>query len=330
MEGKFYIWSFDELSKVLQTNLNIFAKKYLVTNEGNFEGKNILVEQNNDLDEKEQEIIERAEKDLILIRNKRVKPLFDDKSQTDQNCFLLETLLLSSLVTDNEELKQNTLFSIKILEKYLSDKIFHCYQDTEIDAFLEDYVYYASLLITIYELDGDVKYIEKAKDILIKTWEYFFDKKSGLMQKNKILDNDLFVQPVDLNDNNIPNGNSVYLNLCNKIYIITSDKIWFEKIDILKKSFHQVLNSNFAQMFSFVKSLDICNESISFTIHGKQNLDPNIKKYLQKKFFTRATFKYLDNEVKEAKIVICKNQTCSNKLSNIKEIEDYLKRNNIS
>ena len=54
------------------------------------------------------------------------------------------------------------------------------------------------------------------------------------MQKNKILDNDLFVQPVDLNDNNIPNGNSVYLNLCNKIYIITSNKIWFEKIDILK------------------------------------------------------------------------------------------------
>ena len=54
------------------------------------------------------------------------------------------------------------------------------------------------------------------------------------------------------------------------------------------------------------------------------------KKYLQKKFFTRAKFKYLDNEVKEPKIVICKNQTCSTKLSNIKEIEDYLKRNNIS
>ena len=116
---------------------------------------------------------------------------------------MLETLLFSSLVTDNEELKENTLTSINILEKYLSDKVFHCYQDTEIDAFLEDYVYYASLLITIYELDGDVKYIEKAKDTLIKTWEYFFDKKSGLMQKNKILDNDLFVQPVDLNDNNL-------------------------------------------------------------------------------------------------------------------------------
>ena len=177
--------------------------------------------QHNKLSDDEIKEISNTEKTLLDQRNKRTKPLFDDKSQTDQNCFLLETLLLSSLVTDNEELKQNTLDSIKILEKYLSEKIFHCYQDTEIDAFLEDYVYYASLLITIYELDGDVKYIEKAKDILIKTWEYFFDKKSGLMQKNKILDNDLFVQPVDLNDNNIPNGNSVYLSLCNKIYIIT-------------------------------------------------------------------------------------------------------------
>ncbi len=330
VEGKYYVWNYTELKNTLGSKFNLFAKKYNLTEEGNFEGNNILIETHSKISDDEIKEILIIEKALLDQRNKRAKPLFDDKSQTDQNCFLLETLLLSSLVTDNEELKQNTLVSIKILEKYLSDKIFHCYQDTEIDAFLEDYVYYASLLITIYELDGDVKYIEKAKDILIKTWEYFFDKKSGLMQKNKILDNDLFVQPVDLNDNNIPNGNSVYLNLCNKIYIITSDKIWFEKIDILKKSFHQVLNSNFAQMFSFVKSLDICNESISFTIHGKQNLDPNIKKYLQKKFFTRATFIYLDNEVKEAKIVICKNQTCSNKLSNIKEIEDYLKRNNIS
>ena len=185
-------------------------------------------------------------------------------------------------------------------------------------------------LITVYELDGEKKNIEKAKDVLIKTWDYFFDEKSGLMQKNKILDNDLFVKPVDLNDNNIPNGNSIYLNLANKLYIITNNKIWFDKIDILKKSFHQVLNSNFAQMFSFVKTLDICNENISFTIYGNSNLDYDIKNYLQKKFITRATFKYLENEENEPKIVICQNQTCSNKLTNIKEIEDYLKENKIN
>ena len=46
-------------------------------------------------------------------------------------------------------------------------------------------------------------------------------------------------------------------------------------------------------MFSFVKTLDICNENISFTIYGNSNLDYDIKNYLQKKFITRATFKYI-------------------------------------
>ena len=330
VEGKYYVWRYDELKKTLGTNFNIFEKKYIVTEKGNFEGNNILIESKTILPKSESDKILQLEKLLLEERKKRTKPLFDDKSQTDQNCFLLETLLISSLITNNDKLKQKTLSEIDKIEKYLSENIFHCYQDTEIDAFLEDYVYYASLLITVYELDGEKKYIEKAKDILSKTWDYFFDKKSGLMQKNKILDNDLFVKPVDLNDNNIPNGNSIYLGLANKLYIITNDKVWFDKIDILKKSFHQVLNSNFAQMFSFVKTLDICNENISFTIYGNSNLDYDIKNYLQKKFITRATFKYLENEENEPKIVICQNQTCSNKLTNIKEIEDYLKENKIN
>ena len=330
VEGKYYVWRYDELKKTLGTNFNIFEKKYIVTEKGNFEGNNILIERKNTLPEAESDKILQLEKLLLEERKKRTKPLFDDKSQTDQNCFLLETLLISSLITNNDKLKQKTLSEIDKIEKYLSENIFHCYQDTEIDAFLEDYVYYASLLITVYELDGEKKYIEKAKDVLTKTWDYFFDKKSGLMQKNKILDNDLFVKPVDLNDNNIPNGNSIYLGLANKLYIITNDKVWFDKIDILKKSFHQVLNSNFAQMFSFVKTLDICNENVSFTIYGNSNLDYDIKNYLQKKFITRATFKYLENEENEPKIVICQNQTCSNKLTNIKEIEDYLKENKIN
>ena len=322
VEGKYYIWSYIELKKILKDDLKLFKKKYKITENGNFEENNILTETGFKLSDEENKKIINLENLLSNERSKRTKPLFDDKSQTDQNCFLLETLLISSLIIEDEELKQKTLNNINTLENYLSDNIFHCYQDTEIDAFLEDYVYYSSLLTTMYELYGDKKHIEKAEKVLLKTWDLYFDKKSGLMQKNKILDNDLFVKPVDLNDNNIPNGNSVYLGLCNKIYTITNNKIWFEKIEILKKSYHQFLNANFSQMFSFVKTLDICNESISFTING--DLDPDIKKYLLKKFITRSTFIYPDSNQKDPSVVICKNQTCSNKLSNIKEIKDYL------
>ena len=129
-------------------------------------------------------------------------------------------------------------------------------------------------------------------------------------------------QHVDLNDNNIPNGNSVYLTQINKLYYITNDKHWSEKSRILQQSFHQVLNSNFSQMFSFVKALDMYHETISFTFYGDNK---EIKNYLLKNYFDRAIFIYDTENKSDSGVVICKNQTCSNKISSINEINDYLK-----
>ena len=47
------------------------------------------------------------------------------------------------------------------MKNYLT-KIYHCYQSSEIDAFLEDYVYFGLLFITLYELTADEKYLKKS------------------------------------------------------------------------------------------------------------------------------------------------------------------------
>ena len=100
VEGKFYTWSYEELEENLKENLSLFEKKYLISKEGNFEGKNILIENNIEINEEEKKEIVDIEKQLVFTRNKRLKPLFDDKSQTDQNAFLIDTLLNASLVLD--------------------------------------------------------------------------------------------------------------------------------------------------------------------------------------------------------------------------------------
>ena len=97
--------------------------------------------------------------------------------------------------------------------------------------------------------------------------------------------------------------------------------IWSDKGFLLSKLAFQE-NSIIANFFT--KNHGKC----SGIIYGATS--KKIKNYLQKKFITRATFKYLENEENEPKIVICQNQTCSNKLTNIKEIEDYLKENKIN
>ena len=326
IEGKYYVWPYDELKKILENDFGLFEKKYEISNKGNFEGNNILVESKNQLSKEEQNKIAEIEEKLIQKRKKRVKPFFDDKSQTDLNAFILNSLIGASIVLEDNNLKDEAISTLEILNDKLSNKIYHCYDSSEIDAFLEDYVYYAMLLVTLYEVDGNESSLAKAINIMKEIWELFYNNKTQLLQKNKIKDNDLFVSPIDLNDSNIPNGNSVYLNLCNKIYTITNDKFWFDKVEILKKSFHQVLNSFFSQMFSFIKALDLCENSISFTFFGNQESIKDIKIHLQKNYFERATFVYKNNNEKEASVVICKNQTCSEKLKNLGEVINYLEK----
>ena len=324
VEGKYYVWSFEELKKLLENDFVLFEKKYEISSSGNFEGKNILVESKNKLNEEEQNKIAEIENKLFLERKKRIKPFFDDKSQTDLNAYILDTLLNASIVLEDNNLKNETITTFKILNDKLSNKIYHCYNSNEIDVFLEDYVYYAKLLVTLYEVDEDKQALEKSITILKEIWEIFYNKDTQLLQKNRIKQNDLFVSPIDLNDNNIPNGNSVYLNLCNKIYTITNDKFWFYKVEILKKSFHQILNSFYSQMFSFIKNLDLIEDNISFTFYGDDVLYKKEKKKLLQSFFGRATFIYKIEDSSNSGVVICNKQICSNKINGIDEINTYL------
>ena len=331
VEGKYYVWEYKELQNILGKDLPLFEKKFQISINGNFEGRNILFEKENfKLNETEKIEILNLEKKLNEFRSKRIKPFFDDKAQTDLNALAIDTLIQSSIILDNKHLQKDAFDTFETLKKKLNKKIYHCYNNSEIDAFLEDYVYYSKLLLTLYEVNNNKTHLEDCLNIMKDTWEIFFNKENQLLQKNKVKKNDLFVEPLDLNDNNIPNGNSIYLNLCDKLYLITNDKIWLQKVELLKKSFHQIVNSNFSQMFSFIKTLDICENIISFTFYGKKDDIKDIIVNLQKQFFGRAVFIYKIGEIEKGSVVICKNQTCSNKINNYIEVEKYFSMNSIN
>ena len=324
IEGLFYTWGYDEIKEILKESYSIFEKKYEITKEGNFESKNILIEKENfQLNKEEFHIIEEIEKKLLLKRNERNKPFFDDKAQIDLNSFWIYSNFQASIVLDDEDLKEKTINTLKLINNKTSDKIYHCNKNDEVDVFLEDYVYYCLALLSYYEIEGNDKYLNILIEKMNETWELFFDQKNKLLQKNKIGDNDLFVNPIDINDNNIPNGNSVFLNLCNKMNLITKENHWLDKTEILKKTFHSLINYNSTQMFSYIKSLDLLEENISFTFHGNKEKFNEIIKILLKKYFSRASFVY-EKSTKEDFIIVCRNKVCSDKIYEINLIESFL------
>ena len=325
VEGKYYIWKFEELKNFLKDKFEIFKKKYQITQEGNFEGSNILVEnKESKLSEEEIKICTQAEKSLLKEREKRIKPFFDDKVQTDLNCYWLYTNIYSSLYLNDEILYKKTISSINNIKDQLKNNIFHCYNKNkeEVDVFLEDYAYFSLLLISLYEINNDKASLEKSIEIMKEAWDIFYNKEHNLLQKNVLNNNDLFVNPIDFGDNNIPNGNSIYLFVCNKLRNITNDDYWAQKIETLSKTFNMYIGYNFSQMFSYLKILDICDENITISFHGKT--DENFKKEILKKFMGNASIIYKESS-EQSFVVICKNKICSEKLNDSKQIDEYIR-----
>ena len=78
-------------------------------------------------------------------------------------------------------------------------------------------------------------------------------------------------------------------------------------------------------MFSYIKILDICEDNITVTINSN-NTDTieKMREQTIKKFMDKATIIYKEDN-SEDYFIICKNQTCSAKLKNLEEVENYFK-----
>ena len=330
VEGKFYVWKHQDLKNLLKDKFELFNKKYEISEAGNFEGSNILIEKTDYIiNENELKAIKELENKLLETRSKRSKPLFDDKTQTDLNSYWIYTILQSSIVLEEKEIFRKGMNYFNKLQNLLKDNLFHCYDKKrkEIDVFLEDYVYFCLLLVSIYEITNDKKSLDQCCLLLEKAWELFYNEENQALQKNIKNSNDLFVEPIDLIDNNIPNGNSIFLLVCNKLFNITEKISWKNKIDILKKSYHSSINNAYSQMFSYIKILDICNDNITFTFYGKDKSFETIHNTLLKKYFEKGTFIHKDSD--ESFILICKNQTCSEKLKSLEQVKEYINAKSI-
>ena len=325
VEGKYYVWDYIELKNVLGEDYDFFAKYYDISENGNWEGKNILIERSTKPSKEDGEKLKMIKNKLLVIREKRPKPFFDDKTQIDLNTYWISTLIFISEVLDKEEWRTLAQLNYKLIKNLTNDEVFHCYKDKEgVKVFLEDYTYLSQLMINLYEVTGKIDFLNDAKKAMQKTWDLFYDKKNKILQKSPINKNDLFVAPMDISDHNIPNGNSIFLINCKKLGVITNEKKWQTMEKELIQSFHSFLNLHASQMVSYIKNLDMCEELTSFTFFGNVEKNKDLHQYVKNRYLKSSVLIYKDDP-KENYLLVCKNQTCSNKIKNINELKSVVK-----
>ena len=197
-EGKYYVFSYNELKDIKD-----IEQYFDVKVGGNWENKIILREVKSPPDS----IISK----LKALREKKNKPFFDNKIQLDLNCLWISALVLAHHVIPKKNYLQEAEkhYENLIISFFKNDKLHHTASGTLV--FLEDYAYAISMLLDLFDQTLKPSYLLKAKELCKKTTELFYLKEKSIFQKNIIKDNDLFHNPLDISDNNIPNGNSVML-----------------------------------------------------------------------------------------------------------------------
>ena len=237
-EGKYYVYTYEDIKDIKD------IKDYFeVDAKGNWENKIILVEKK----KPPKEVLDK----LLKIRLKRNKPFFDDKTQLDLNC-----LWISGLISAHEILPQKgylelaELFFSKIEEKYLKKNIQHSY--TKEIVFLEDYALLINALNDLSDKTMNFKYKDLAKKLCVEAINKFYLKEKDIFQKNQKDNNDIFLIPIDISDNTIPNGNAIML--INLIRLGLT-----EETKKLANSLNGYLNVYKNHMMTAIRALDFFN-----------------------------------------------------------------------
>ena len=256
VEGKFYTWKKDEIYDILDESDAKFASKLFgITDEGNFSeeaGSNILHLENS-LDEISEALgikkedarrkIERIRKTLFNVRENRVHPHKDDKILTDWNGLMISALSKGAQVFDNENYLKAAMSSADFIFDTLcqNNRLLHRYRDGEaaINANLDDYTFFISGLLDLYEASFNLKYLKSAIALNNTLSDHFWDNENGGFYFTPDDGEDILVRKKEIYDSAIPSGNSIQmLNLLKLSKIMENEEFKYKAVEI-EKAFSQ-------------------------------------------------------------------------------------------
>jgi uncharacterized protein YyaL (SSP411 family) len=201
VEGKFYVWTLDELRAVLGSDPELFDAAvafFGASAAGNFEGANVL-EGRGRVPERLGEIRAR----LLAARGQRVRPGLDDKRVTAWNALMIAALADAGGVLGRPDYLEAATECAHALMS--GDELM---RTGSVPAFLDDYAYLVEALVTLYEATWEPRWYAEAVRLADVMIARFGDAESGGFFTTPVGHDDLVGRRRDLEDAPIPSGSS--------------------------------------------------------------------------------------------------------------------------
>ena len=354
-EGHYFTWDSKEFSEVLGNDLNDIMKKYYsVTVQGNFEGRNILntpVNKNTyvktiniSIPQFEKNIIQ-SKNLLFLHREKRNKPLRDEKIITAWNGLMISAYAKAGFILNNKDyiIQAGKAADFILNNLFINGRLLRNFNDKSVGfhGYLDDYAFFIAGLIDLYESTNNIKWLNQAIELDIILQKQFEDKKNGgyYLTGN---DHEKLISRIKPDyDGALPSGNSIQVLNLLRLGLFTSKNQYNKRAINALSAFSKSLTNTPMNLSKMLLSVDYyyseAKEIIIITPEGKKNSNHEFIEALRGIFLPNRILSVitegndLKNQIKTVPIAqgkkaingkttayVCKSGTCELPTNNIK------------
>ncbi|REJ85365.1 MAG: thioredoxin domain-containing protein [Bacteroidetes bacterium] len=347
-EGKYYIWTEEELKKLSAHLLNgkgfeITSDYYNVNKKGYWEDENFILLRNDSdaevakrhgLSETElHAFIKKLKSVLLHEREKRVRPGLDDKILCSWNSMMVVAYCDAYRAFYNAKYLNAAIKCMNLILKKMKTPdgaLFHTYKEgkASINGFMEDYAFAVAALIALYNCTFNEEWLQEARKISDYAIEHFYDKERSMFWFTSKTDKPLIMRKMEIADNVTPASNSV---MAHNLHALG---IYFDNKEYISMSENMLINvrkdmlrygssySNWAilalnSLYPFREIVITGKDKEQFRIHLQQ-------KYLPGTIFAgtgkgEGSISLLKDRIVEGKslIYICENRVCKIPVDNI-------------
>ena len=350
-EGKFYVWTEEELKAALGDDYSFAQAYYNINNAALWEhGNNILLrvksddkvanELNLSIPELEEKVA-TIKKVLLTLRAKRVRPGLDDKTLCSWNAMTIKAFCHAYQVLGKEQYldfaEKNADFIFTKM-KMKDGGLYHTYKNGEakIAGYLEDYAFTIEACIALYETTFNEAWLERAAELMAYSITNFENTENGMFYYSSLKEPEVVSRKVEIYDNVIPSTNGVMAHNLYQLSIYLHQPKWKEKAEqmlmnvnknIAKNTSYfsqwaQVLNK---QVYNSYEVVFVGENAKTLCAEWNTNYHPNV--LLAGSTSDNGNSPLLESRYVNGKtlIYVCQNNACKLPVTAVKEAQQLIK-----
>jgi uncharacterized protein len=251
VEGRFYVWSYDEFMALLSdaglddADRRLLADYWGLTAAGNWEGTNILHRVAGA--DAPAGVVERGRSALLAARAPRTRPARDSKQLAAWNGLALRALAHAALVLGDERYATATENLVAFIEGHLlrdDDRLWRTARDgrAHTPAFAEDYLAVADGLLVAHGALGSAGPLLLARRLVDRVVADFWDEASGTFLDTSEEHDRTVAQPRGLVDNATPSANSLAADVLQRLALLTGEASYARRADAILRAISPALD----------------------------------------------------------------------------------------